>query len=1113
MDTQKPQRHFSMKAMVLSCFLIIAFTGTGLALALQYSFGVSLAKEAAQRVFSQIAEQVSERIHNMDEQSSVLVNILSEYPVIHNSVSRQVEYDLLPVLARSMELHPYVYSIYLGHANGDFYGLINLESDSHLHQHFNANAQDRWVLIHIFNQAGEQVRESFYYDAQLNLRSSEQQASNYLSYDRPWYRDAILANQVTKTKPYMFSLLGEPGVTYSKQIAGTDSVIAVDVSLSILSEFLKQQRTLPESEVMIFDQQGRISAHSYELDKKQLEWQTEPLTLSEQEQAFIAALPALRVSNQANWPPFDYADGGQPYGYSVDIVNLIAAKIGLNIEYINGYSWLEIMELFEQGKIDLVQSVFKADNSASWGLYSQPYSKTELGVVVKKDSAALKSMAELNGKIVAMTEGRAWTSQVQNSFPEIKVLLVSDNLAALKAVDQGLADAAIDSKQSLSFLQRANFLQQLQVLAAPQGLNAIQREQTLLLGHQQQQLQSILNRAISAITPQEYQAIEQRWLGDDNSNQLLHSINASVVPHPSLLPQNWQSTDEAIGESIIEGIQPFTTSSNVNNANVNNSNVNNSNGNNINTSSDSLFTNNNAQPEQSKERYNYSFEIDREAYLAYAQPIDSQFGQQQNLAIVVPLKTVLGPYVKRLRTTVIVSAAFMALLSLIVIYLTQFIVKPVNQLAQENEKIKRRDFKSVRKIHSNIKEIAELSESIVAMSSAIEQHQASQQELLDSFTRALAQAIDQKSPYTGGHCERVPALAMMLAEQAANSNDAAFKDFKLENPDQWREFEMAAWLHDCGKVTTPEHIVDKGSKLETVYNRIHEVRTRFEVLWRDAELNYWQGIAAGKNPTELAQQLTAEQQRLQDEFEFIAQCNIGEEQMPEEHLNRLSSIAGQTWLRHFDDQLGLSPVEQRRLNTPPASLPAVETLLADLPKHLVPWPKKPEYDKKYGFQMDVPDYQANLGELYNLSIRSGTLSKEDRYRINEHIMSTIQILNELALPEDLSHVPEYAGGHHETLIGTGYPCKLKGKELPTAARIIAIADVFEALTADDRPYKKAKTLSESLDILYRMAERQHLDIDLVQLLVESGVYRQYAERFLHPHQLDEAEQPNHKHSA
>ena len=266
---------------------------------------------------------------------------------------------------------------------------------------------------------------------------------------------------------------------------------------------------------------------------------------------------------------------------------------------------------------------------------------------------------------------------------------------------------------------------------------------------------------------------------------------------------------------------------------------------------------------------------------------------------------------------------------------------------------------------------------------------------------------------------------------------------------------MAAWLHDCGKITTPEHIIDKGTKLETIYNRIHEVRMRFEVLWRDAEIDYLIALAEpGADQAALAQDKQDKQQQLQNDFAFIANANVGGEFISEEDVARLHQLADITWLRYFDDRLGLSSGEKSRLEADNRPLPAQEKLLSDRPEHLVERMHSTDYDPKFGIKMNVPHYLYNLGELHNLAISRGTLSDEDRFKINEHMISTIKMLESLPFPEELKRVPRYASTHHETMKGTGYPRKLTGDDLSTPERIMVLADIYEALTAADRPYKR-----------------------------------------------------------
>ncbi|MFG0394542.1 HD domain-containing phosphohydrolase [Pseudomonas sp. zbq_4] len=388
-----------------------------------------------------------------------------------------------------------------------------------------------------------------------------------------------------------------------------------------------------------------------------------------------------------------------------------------------------------------------------------------------------------------------------------------------------------------------------------------------------------------------------------------------------------------------------------------------------------------------------------------------------------------------------------------------------------------------------------------------------QQRLMDAMIKLLADAIDAKSPYTGGHCERVPQLAQMLLDQVVNADSGPYASFSMTEAERY-EFRVAAWLHDCGKVTSPEYVVDKPTKLETLYNRIHEVRMRFEVLWRDAELAYWRGLASGADPQVLQAALVHSQAQLQDDFAFVAQANIGGESMQDADIERLQQISQQRWQRHFDNRLGISRDEaQRYTGVPQPALPVEEPLLADRPEHRVPWgERKPPVTKgdpcnRWGFDMRLPAHASNHGELYNLSIRRGTLNDEERFKINEHIVQTIIMLSSLPFPRQMRRVPAIAGNHHEKLDGSGYPRRLGEHDLGIAERVMAIADIFEALTAADRPYKPPKTLSESVKILVFMARDRHIDGQLLEVFLSTGVYRQYAEQFLRAEQIDEVDVP------
>lgn len=325
--------------------------------------------------------------------------------------------------------------------------------------------------------------------------------------------------------------------------------------------------------------------------------------------------------------------------------------------------------------------------------------------------------------------------------------------------------------------------------------------------------------------------------------------------------------------------------------------------------------------------------------------------------------------------------------------------------------------------------------------------------LFESFIGLINTAIDEKSPYTGGHCARVPVLTMMIAEAVNNTKTGPLKDFHMNEKDRY-ELKIAGLLHDCGKVTTPVHVVDKATKLETIYDRINLIDTRFEVLKRDAEIKLLKAkLRAGKDRDAIAE-LEAEYRnrikQLDQDREFLRKTNIGGEFANEELLQRVRKVATYSW--------------------------------ADID------------GKKSNFLTD--------DEVENLSITKGTLNGKEREIINNHVVVTIKMLEALPWPKHLRKVPEYAGGHHERVDGKGYPRGLKRENMSVQARIMGIADIFEALTAKDRPYKVGKTLTESLDILGRLKLDGHIDPDLFDVFVRGKVYLEYAKQFLDPSQID-----------
>jgi HD-GYP domain-containing protein (c-di-GMP phosphodiesterase class II) len=371
---------------------------------------------------------------------------------------------------------------------------------------------------------------------------------------------------------------------------------------------------------------------------------------------------------------------------------------------------------------------------------------------------------------------------------------------------------------------------------------------------------------------------------------------------------------------------------------------------------------------------------------------------------------------------------------------------------------------------------------------AVDQQHLSEEQvrLFDGLVRLVAQAIDTRSPHTGAHCQRVPRLAEALAETMAADGHLVLDETSQE------VLRLAAWLHDCGKMAVPDLVVEKATRLTTVYDRIHEIRVRFEVLKRDAELNYWRQGATAAGREALLQRW----QDLDEDFAFVAACNQGSGPLPPAARARLRQIGRQVWLRSLDDRLGISREElARKGRVPPRSLPAKEHLLADRLEHLVDWlPGEPMSQPLVqpsvgGQQTPPPRHKLNLGELYNLTCAGGTLTPEERHLMDAHAGRTLAMLTELPWPRHLSQVPAIAGAHHEHPDGSGHPRGLRGEAIPLLARVLAVADVFEALSANDRPYKPPQPLTRCLAMLVDMALAGQLDATVVRAFLVGQVWR------------------------
>ena len=776
---------FKISTTILSIFFLLVGVIATATICLQFYFSKQLANKATYSTVKYVSDKTLSELDSIDQFTNEYISLLSLSSSIENPPVPNEQHGMLKKFISILLSKSYIYAMYTGSENGNFYEVINLDIDPKLRKKYKSSQNERWLVVKIFTSNNKKMRIQEYLDSDLNIVRTTTESTHYNPTKRPWYKKATASNNMIKTEPYMFSNLESLGVTYSKKVENTGTVVSIDISLSSLTDFLKSQETFKGSELYIFNQTNK---------------------------------------------------------------QIIASNI--------------------------------------------PFSN---------------------------------------------------------------ADKTLKS-----------------------------------------QLSSFITNSTESLT-------------QNNKDYFVSNVS-----------------------------------------------------------------------------------------------LQSKYMQDEYLILILPQDEILKPYNEKILMSIYTNIILMLVTLPIIWYVSKIIINPIKNLEHENIKIKNRKFDDVNPINSRIKEIDDLSHSMVSMSQSIKEYEEAQIKLMDSIIELIASAIDAKSEYTAGHGQRVPEITMMIAKEASKSKEGIFKDFTFKDIEEERELKIAALLHDCGKITTPEYVVDKATKLETIYNRIHEIRTRFEVVHRDLEILYYKKLQNSANKDGLDQWLKKEQQSLQEDFEFIATCNIGGEFMSDEYIERIQKIANITWIKNFDDTIGLSQNEKDRLSDLDET--KVQNILCDKHSHIIRRTRyfQDEYEAD-GFKGEVPEHLYNLGEVYNLTVRKGTLTNEERFKINEHIIMSIKMLSQLPFPEQLQNVPEFAGAHHETLIGTGYPRQLTKEQMSLPARIMAVADIFEALTASDRPYKEPKKLSESIKILSFIVKDQHIDKDIFELFLTSGVYKEYGKKFLLPEQIDEVD--------
>ncbi|WP_157619402.1 transporter substrate-binding domain-containing protein, partial [Psychromonas aquimarina] len=451
----KMHKLFSIRSNILFIFFTITFFIALLLIGQQYYFSSRLSLAAAGASFTHISQRVADRIKLIDSKMATMINMTAEYPALKDLSDYNQYHSAMNFFAKAMVDNPVIYALYVGYENGDFYELINLRVVEGMHEHFNAPRNSRWLAVRVISHRGSVIKYSEYLDTSFMLIGKKTENSDYDPRQRPWFKKASGAKGLVKTEPYYFSSLNSPGITYARDINTNGIVLGADITIGVISSFLTKQATLPESELFLFNEKGEKISSSVsptQLKTDGIGRISKITTLNEEEKKFISGTLPLKVSNELDWPPFDFAESGKPMGYTVDLIKLISLKTGLEFKFVNGYLWNELIALFKGKTIDILHSLSKTREREAMGLFSEAILELRNHFITAENSPVIEDIKALHGKKVATPRGWAIQSYLSDNHPEIELVMVDGVLEALKTVVKGEADAFIGNDKVAEYL-------------------------------------------------------------------------------------------------------------------------------------------------------------------------------------------------------------------------------------------------------------------------------------------------------------------------------------------------------------------------------------------------------------------------------------------------------------------------------------------------------------------------------------------------------------------------------------------------------------------------------------------------------------------------------------
>lgn len=513
----------------------ISLISSVLVIVLHYYFSRSMALSSAEARYQLTTASTRDYLSAIDKRASQTVRILARHPNLMNS--HWIHTGTPELFAEVMRSNPVFYAIYIGFPNGDFYELVNLNTSEAVRRQLQAMPSDRWVEITVQGEGAQRQRRFTYLNEQLDVNYSRAERSDYNATKRLWFTNAG-RDQVNKTPPYLFQHLQAPGQSFSLQIPGSakygggPAVLTVDVAFSALSDQLRSQPLSLDGEIFLFRRSGELLASNRIAPEQEDLPVPPPLVLTPEQQGFVAGAGKIRVANEPDWAPIDFAIAGEPRGYSVDLLRILARMAGLELEFINGYRWPELISLFDKQELEILQPVIATEMNRDRGLFTREWLTLDYALVTREDADIVTSLQQFGDRVLVMPEGWSLNAVLRETYPDLNLRIVGSTRMALEMVQNGMAYATLDSETILRRSAGQYFLQGLSFHRQVDGLQTLPDTLHFQVRHGLEPLRDLLDQALATLPEPVRQQLAARWLQD---SPLAHDIALSVVPYPALL--------------------------------------------------------------------------------------------------------------------------------------------------------------------------------------------------------------------------------------------------------------------------------------------------------------------------------------------------------------------------------------------------------------------------------------------------------------------------------------------------------------------------------------------------------------------------------------------------